>query len=92
MPDGLPTPDDYSLVDGFDSDAGVEQCPHCDATLDHDETVYDQTGGKHDALYDPPARAGPFFCTACWPELDANSKTLANRTLFADYRAEAADD
>lgn len=81
------TPDDYDIDDGYNSDSGLEECPHCDTHYSlnggYTGTVYDQQGREFDIFLDADPEQGPFFCPGCWDELETNRKREENNSLEA---------
>lgn len=75
--DGHITFDDYERTDGNADDHG-QQCPHCETPFSPNvaQTVINQDGTSFKSIAATPANDGPFFCPACWSELETNR--LAN--------------
>jgi len=80
-----PTPDDYDIDDGFDEDAGLEQCPHCETTYSINSSFYgpvwDASGTEYELYTESVPGDGPFFCEDCWTELRVDQKQQENATL-----------
>lgn len=79
------TPQDYDAEDGWDDDSGIEVCPHCETHLGGQGGIHgpvvDQRGREFESLYDTEPGAGPYFCTECWPELEAEQRSQENHGL-----------
>ena len=89
MTDDNPTPDDYDKSDGFNEQNGIEECPHCGVHYSgnggHLGEVYDTNGRQYEQIYDSNPGDGPFFCSDCWDELEANRRAQENHGL-TDYQ------
>jgi hypothetical protein len=79
-------PEHFDSSDGWsDKAAGLEQCPVCERVYSpnggYTGPVYDETGTRYETHLDTEPGQGPYFCMACWPELEANRKAKENKTL-----------
>lgn len=78
------TASDYDDSEGWQED-GLEQCPRCEMQLGGESgyhgSVYDTGGQEYGHLTDTTPAEGPFFCTECWGELEANKKRQENQSL-----------
>lgn len=68
---------DYESTDGY-TDTQDQQCPHCETPFAADtaQTVIDRDGVSYTSIAATMAADGPFFCPACWADLETNR--LAN--------------
>jgi hypothetical protein len=78
---------DYERTDGNAGDQ-AQHCPHCKTAFSPDaaQTVIDKDGTSFTSIAATPANDGPFFCPACWSELETNR--LANEYHEPDPQVE----
>lgn len=79
------TVSDYEPKDGFNSENGMDQCPHCrEDFAPVGDPCLTKDGQRYDHITDTEPSNRPFFCPECWDELETNRKQKENQTL-GDY-------
>jgi hypothetical protein len=76
---------EYSVEDGFDDTAGLEQCPVCETTYSINSSFYgpvwDDGGNRYEYYTETDPMDGPFFCEDCWPRYQAHRAGVEHTTL-----------